>query len=92
VKRRERHFGAVAADPRPANRHLAATEDDFARHGSGPRCRPVRLVLVPRTADCRPIFFQHRGEHLQPRADGEFQKLGAGIYEQIDEGKMTLGR
>lgn len=32
---RQRHFAAVAADPWPANRHLAATEHDLARHRAG---------------------------------------------------------
>ena len=47
---------------------------------------------VPRTADRRAILLQHRGEHLQPRADRKLQQLRARIHEQIDERQMTLAR
>ena len=54
LKRRQRHFGAIAAHARPANRDLPAAEHDFTRHGASARCRTGRLMLIPRAADRRP--------------------------------------
>jgi len=51
LKRRQRHFRAVRADPRPANRDLPTTEHHLARHRATPRGLTVRLMLITRTAD-----------------------------------------
>jgi hypothetical protein len=49
-------------------------------------------VLIPRAADGRPVRFEHRGEDLQARGDGEFHQLGSCIDEEIDEWQVTLRR
>jgi len=85
LKRGQRHLRAVATDPGPANRDLAAAEDDFTRHRPRARSSPTSLMLISRTADRRAILFEHRGQHLQPGADGELQQLRPRIHEEIDE-------
>ena len=55
LKRRQRHFLAVGPDARPANRDLPAAEDDLARDRAGARRLPLRLMLIARAADRRPI-------------------------------------
>ena len=47
-------------------------------------------MLIARTADRRPILFEHRGEDLQARGDGELHQLGPRIDEEIDERQMAL--
>jgi hypothetical protein len=47
-------------------------------------------MLIPSTAERRPILFEHRREDLQARGDRELHQLGAGIHEKIDEGQMAL--
>ena len=47
-------------------------------------------MLIALTADRGPIVFEHRLKDLQARRNREFQQLGAGIHEEIDEGQMTL--
>ena len=91
LKGRQRDFGAIAAGPWPANRHLPATQDDFARHRAGARRLARNLMLVPRTADRRSVFLEHRREHLQAGGDGELHQLRSRIDEQIDERQMALG-
>jgi hypothetical protein len=49
-------------------------------------------MMVARAADRGPIFFEHRGEDLQARSQRQFQQLGLGVDEQIDERQMTQGR
>jgi hypothetical protein len=44
-----------------------------------------------RSADRFPILLEHRGEDLQFRAQPQFQQLGLGVDEQIDERQMTKG-
>src|SRR5215216_2968380 len=48
-------------------------------------------MLIARTADRRPILFEHRGEDLQTRCHGELHQLRPHIHEQIHEGEMALG-
>jgi hypothetical protein len=51
---------------------------------------------IARTADRRPILFEHRFQHLQARPDRELEQLGARIDEQIDQrqvaGRFNSGR
>ena len=91
LKGRQRDVGAIAAGPWPANRHLPATQDDFARHRAGARRLARDLMLVPRTADRRSVFLEHRREHLPAGGDGELQQRRARIDEQIDERQLALG-
>jgi hypothetical protein len=81
LKRRQRHFRAVRADPWPADRDLPPSEDDLARHRAGARGVTVSLMLIARTADRRPILFEHRGEDLQARCHGQLHQLRPRIHE-----------
>jgi hypothetical protein len=49
-------------------------------------------MLIARTAQGRPILFEHGGEHLQARCHGELHQLRPRIHEQVNERKMALGR
>jgi hypothetical protein len=75
LKRRQRHFGVIAADPWPPNRHLPPTKHDLTRNGASPHGLALGLMLIARTADGRPILFQHRAEHLQAGRNGQFHQL-----------------
>ena len=57
----------------------------------GARRRARDLMLVPRTADRRSVFLEHRREHLPAGGDGELQQRRARIDEQIDERQLALG-
>src|SRR5207247_1791515 len=58
---------------------------------AGPRGLPFDLMLITRTADRRPIFFEHRGEDLQARCHRKLHQLRPHINEQINERQMALG-
>src|SRR5207247_4403731 len=89
LKRRQRNLVPIRPDAWPANLHLATAEDNLAAHPPRARRRPLGLVLIPRAADGGPIRFEHRGEDLQARGDGEFHQLGSCIDEEIDEWPVT---
>jgi len=42
-------------------------------------------MRIPGAAEGRAIFFEHRLQHPQARADRELEELGPRIDEQIDE-------
>jgi hypothetical protein len=91
LKRRQRHFRALRADPRTADGDLPTPEDDLARHRAGPRRLAFSLMLIAGPADRRPIFFEHRGEDLQARGHRELHQLRPRIHEQIHEREVALG-
>ena len=91
LERRQRHLVAIRSDTWPANLHLASAQDHLTGDPPRARRRTLGLVLVPRAAEGRPIRFEHRGEDLQARRDGQFHQLGSGIDEEIDEGQVALG-
>ncbi|MGH3523482.1 MAG: hypothetical protein ACRDU4_11815, partial [Mycobacterium sp.] len=47
-------------------------------------------MCVPDATQGRAIFFQHRGEYLQPGVDRQLEELGPRIDEQINKREMAL--
>jgi hypothetical protein len=90
LERRQRNLVAIRPDAGPANLHLASAQDDLTRDPPRARRRTLGLMLIPRAAEGRPIRFEHRGEDLQARRDGQFHQLGSRIDEEIDEGQVAL--
>jgi len=90
LKRGQGDLAGGRPDTRALDRDLPTTEDHFAARGPGPARRPIRLVGISRPADRRPILLEHRGEHLQPRAQRQFQQLGLRVDQQIDKRQMAL--
>jgi hypothetical protein len=89
-ERRQRDFFAVGAHARATHRDFSTAEDDLARCGASSSGLALGLMLVARTADRRPIVFEHRGKDFQTGRDGELHQLCAGIDQEINERQMAL--
>ena len=89
LKRRQRHFAVGRVHAWLLNGDLAPTEHDFATDRAGPAGQAIGLVCVPRAAEGRAVFFQHRGEDLEARSHRELEQLGPGVDQQVDQGQMT---
>src|ERR1019366_3694559 len=89
-------WAARPRGPRPAR---AADATPPCVRPARPRWRrvPRGRPLDPAHAQTAPteggaVLFHHRFQHFHAGSDGEFQQLGAGIDQQIDEREMTRGR